>query len=97
VEEFSALGPKDGEGRSLRDFDLEERMFEYPLSFLIYSEQFDGLPVEMKDYVYKRLWEILTGEDDSNAYLHLTNAKCRAIREILIDTKPGLPDYWTRG
>ena len=31
--EFAARGPRDHAGRSLRDFDLERRLFRYPLSF----------------------------------------------------------------
>ncbi|MBI2425909.1 MAG: hypothetical protein HYV27_24000 [Candidatus Hydrogenedentes bacterium] len=97
TERFAALGPFDGQGRSLREFDLESRLFKYPLSYLIYSPQFDGLPEEMKGYVYQRLWGILTGVENTPDYLHLTNAKSRAIREILLATKPGLPAYWTAG
>ncbi|MBL7648082.1 MAG: hypothetical protein JNK74_18010 [Candidatus Hydrogenedentes bacterium] len=96
AEAFSALGPRDSQGRSLRELDLESRLFTYPLSYLIYSPQFDGLPGAMKDYVYQRLWNILTGAEATPDLLFLTNAKCRAIREILIDTKPGLPAYWVR-
>jgi len=94
AEVFARQGPKDSKGRSLREFDMESRMFKYPLSYLIYSPQFDGLPIPMKDYVYENLWRILTGVIDTDEYLHLTNAKSRAIRQILIETKSGLPSYW---
>ena len=40
ASEFSARGPRDGQGRSLRDFDLTTRMMKYPCSHLIYSEPF---------------------------------------------------------
>src|SRR5207237_6574505 len=42
--EFAALGPKDSKGRRLRDFDLQTRLFRYPLSYMIYSASFQGLP-----------------------------------------------------
>lgn len=32
TSEFASRGPKDSEGRSLRDFDLQTRMFKYPCS-----------------------------------------------------------------
>ena len=35
AEEFAARGPRDKKGRSLRDFDLERRLFKYPCSYLI--------------------------------------------------------------
>src|SRR6185436_8976685 len=38
--DFASLGPKDHKGRSLRDLDMKTRMFKYPCSFLIHSEQF---------------------------------------------------------
>ncbi|MBL4904405.1 MAG: hypothetical protein JKY62_17415, partial [Desulfocapsa sp.] len=87
-------GPKDTSDRSLREFDLETRLFRYPLSYLIYSPQFDGLPDEMKEHVYQRLWNILSGEDRDEAYAHLSRRTRRAIREILLETKDDLPAYW---
>jgi hypothetical protein len=96
TEAFEARGPHDGKGRTLRKLDLDGRLFEYPLSFLVYSPQFDGLPDLVKEQVYQRLWNIFTGAEETPDLLHLTNAKCRAVREILIDTKPGLPDYWVK-
>jgi hypothetical protein len=95
TEDFSRRGPKDTAGRSLREFDLNKRMFRYPLSYLIYSETFDGEPAELKEYVYRRLWEILAGKDTTGKFTHLTEADRQAIREILVATKPGLPAYWT--
>jgi len=92
--EFPLSGPHDRRGRSLRDFDLERRLFKYPCSYLIYSESFDALPRPILEFVYRRLWEILSGKDDSKQYSRLTAEDRRAILEILIETKPGLPDYW---
>jgi hypothetical protein len=92
--EFAARGPRDHQGRSLREFDLERRLFKYPCSYEIYSAAFDGLPDVVKDYVYHRLHEVLTGKDMSTDFNRLSAADRRAILEILLDTKPGLPDYW---
>lgn len=88
AEEFVALGPRDRQGRSLRDFNLETRLFEYPLSFLIYTEAFDALPELVKRRVYGRLDGVLDGTDASGDFEHLTEAQRRAIREILLETKP---------
>ncbi|QDT99664.1 hypothetical protein [Gimesia aquarii] len=92
--EFPLSGPRDRRGRSLRDFDLEQRLFKYPCSYLIYSESFDALPRPILDKVYRRLWEILSGKDQTKKYAHLSAHDRRAILEILIETKSGLPDYW---
>jgi len=92
--EFSARGPKDLQGRSLRELDLERRLFRYPCSYLIYSESFDALPDEVKSLVYRGLWEVLTGRDTAPAFEHLTPADRKAILSILQETKTDLPDYW---
>lgn len=94
AEWFSRQGPRDDQGRSLRDLDMKTRMFRYPCSYLVYSESFDALPDEMRDYVWQRLWEILSNEDRSEKFVHLSAADREAIREILRDTKPGLPEAW---
>ncbi len=93
-QEFESLGPQDSQGRSLRQFDLETRLFKYPCSFLIYSESFDNLPPKMRSLIYRRLWAILTGADTGEAFEKIPAEQKRAILEILIATKTGLPDYW---
>ena len=62
---FAAGGPRDPEGRSLREFDLRTRLFRYPVSYMIYSELFDALPRAMRERVYQRLHDVLTGKDAS--------------------------------
>jgi hypothetical protein len=89
-KEFAALGPRDGEGRSLRDFDLRKRLFRYPLSYLIYSEAFAALPAEAAVYVRRRFQEILSGDDQSPGFAHLSSDDRRAILEIVRETKPDL-------
>jgi len=94
AREFSARGPRDRQGRSLRDLDLKTRLLQYPCSYLIYSKAFDALPPPVKDRVYRRLWDVLTGHDQSPAFARRTSAQRSAILEILRATKPGLPEYW---
>jgi hypothetical protein len=94
AEEYARRGPRDPRGRSLRDFDLTRRMFKHPCSSAIYSPLFDALPEPVKDYVLRRLWEVLSGKDASAEFAHLSPADRRAIREILRETKPNLPPEW---
>jgi hypothetical protein len=96
AKEFATRGPFDSQKRSLREFDLKTRLFRYPLSYIIYTKLFDGLPSEAKERVYLRLWEVLTGKDETKEFAHLPKADRQAIREILIDTKKGLPEYWQK-
>jgi hypothetical protein len=84
--EFSAQGPRDAQGRSLRDLQLNGRMFRYPCSYLIYSEAFRSLPAEMLTYVRGRMREILAGNDTSGKFTHLSADDRQAITEILQGT-----------
>ena len=96
AERFAKQGPRDAKGRSLRDFDLETRLFKYPCSYLIYSDAFEQLPATLKERIYERLFEILDGEDSSGAYEKISPASRQAIREILVATKKDLPARWSR-
>jgi len=85
TETFSRRGPRDSQGRSLRDFDLKTRLFRYPLSYMIYSAAFDGLPDQVRVRIYQRLYERLSSDSSETA---------KAILDIVRATKAGLPDYW---
>jgi hypothetical protein len=91
AERFSAQGPRDGKGRSLRDFDLQRRLFRYPCSYMIYSDAFAALPESVRIAVYSRLWQVLSGSDSSPKYAQLSKVDRRAIVEILRATKADLP------
>jgi hypothetical protein len=88
--EFTSRGPRDSKGRSLRDFDLKHRLMHYPLSYLVYSKSFDQMPADLKDYVVRRFREVLTGQDKSPEFAHLSADDRQAILEILHETKPGV-------
>lgn len=90
AKNFSQLGPRDSHNRSLRDFDLQTRMFKYPCSYLIYSPAFDALPVEVKSHVATRLKAVLTGEDASPDFAHLSPTDREVLWQILNETKPDL-------
>lgn len=91
TERFPKTGPRDKQGRSLRDFDLKRRLFQFPCSYMIYTPAFDALPSLAKDAVYNRMWEVLSGREKQPRYRVLSLADRRAIVEILRETKPGLP------
>jgi hypothetical protein len=95
AERFSAAGPRDKKGRSLHELDLNRRLMKYPCSYLIYSPAFDQLPPSAKDPIYRRMWQILSGNEQLARYRSaLSLADRRAIVEILRETKPGLPSYF---
>lgn len=82
--DFASRGPRDSQGRSLRTFDLKTRLFRYPLSYMVYSQAFDTLKLDIKAKLYRHLYDALKarGTDGADAIA------------ILAATKPGLPDYW---
>ncbi len=86
--EFEKDGMRDKKGRSFRDLDLQTRLFRFRLSPMIDSPSFEGLAVEIRGQVYKRLLEILSGEDKSGKYDFLSATDRHAIQEILSDKKP---------
>ena len=87
AEAFAARGPRDAKGRSLRDLQLTTRLMQYPLSYMIYSAAFDGLPADARALAYQRLRDVLSGGDTREQYAHLTPDLRRAIVEILESTK----------
>ena len=94
AEYFSAREPRDSRGRSLRELDLERRLFRYRCSYMIYTDAFDALPVLAKDAVYARLWSVLSGQEPDEVYASLSRDDRQAIVEILRDTKTDLPVYF---
>lgn len=88
AESFTARGPKESQGRSLREFDLQTRMFKYACSYLIYSPSFGSLSDELRNQVISQLTEILEARDVSPHYAHLTPDMRQVILEILRDTHP---------
>jgi hypothetical protein len=95
AERFAKSGPRDRKGRSLYEFDLNRRLMKYPCSYLIYSPAFDALPAGAKEPIYRRMWEVLSGQERDTRYREaLSLADRQAIVEILRDTKKDLPSYF---
>lgn len=88
VADFERRGVSDSHGRSLRQLDLQKRLFKFPCSYMIYTAAFDGLPLQMKDYLWGRLDAILDAARNSPGFESIRLEDRRAVREILIDTKP---------
>ncbi len=94
VRDFEAAGRVDPQGRSLRQLDLDRRLMRYPCSYMIESEAFASLPAAAKQLVYRRLRDVLTGQDQSPEFLTLSVKDRHAILEILLDTQEDLPSDW---
>jgi hypothetical protein len=77
AEVFSAGGPRDSKGRSLRELDLQTRLFKYRCSYMIVSPVFDALPGEVKTAVYARMRDVLAKRQDA------------VVIEMLDELRPG--------
>jgi hypothetical protein len=91
AEQFSARGPADARGRSLRQLDLTRRLLRYPCSYMIYSAAFGALPDEVRAGIYGRMGEVLSGRDTNPKYARLSAADRRDIVDILRETLHDLP------
>lgn len=90
---FEQQGPRDSQGRSLRQFDLQTRLFKHRLSYLIYSAAFDALPDSTRVKVYERLKQHLTSDVQPGSAV-ISAEERMAILEIVRATKVGLPSGW---
>ena len=91
---FLGSAKVDSKGRSFRDFDLKTRLFKYPCSYLIDSAAMNALPEPAKEYVNRRLVEVLSGSDTSKPFAHLSAADRTAISEMLVELKPDFRAAW---
>jgi hypothetical protein len=65
----------------------------YPCSYMIYTEAFDNLPEEVREAIFHRMWEILSGQETGQKYA-LSLSDREAVVDILRETKHGLPVYF---
>ncbi len=72
-------------GRSLKDFDLRQRLFANRCSYMIYSPIFSAMPAEMKTRVLRELASALRENEGSP---HLSAEEKLSIRTILKETLP---------
>jgi hypothetical protein len=94
AEGFAARGPRDRQGRSLRQFDLKQRLFRYRCSYLVYTDLFEHLPRAARDAIFERMWQILSGQERDQRYRRLTLEDRKAVVEILRDTLENIPTYF---
>ena len=88
AELFAAQGRRDPLGRSLREFDLERRVFKYPVSYMVYAPAFDALPAAAKSLVYGRIVDALSGVRRGPLSTGYSDAERQAALEILRTTRP---------
>ncbi len=80
-------------GHSLKDLDLETRLFRNRCSYMIYSRVFQGLPQAIKSRVYSKINRALNDASDPE-FAYLPQEEKVVIQRILDET---LPDWKTGG
>jgi lysyl-tRNA synthetase class I len=61
---------------------------------MIYTEAFDNLPEDVREAIFQRMWQILSGQEKGERYARLSFAGRKAVVDILRETKHGLPVYF---
>ena len=87
----------DSQNRSLKDFDLQTRLFKYRCSYMIYSEAFELLQPMLKRAIYRKLFEVLQADEPPAKFAHLTKSERQTIHDILLATKPEIREMLDQG
>lgn len=61
---------------------------------MIYTQAFDNLPGEVREAIFHRMWQILSGQEADKRYARLSLSDRAAVVDILRETKHGLPVYF---
>ena len=93
---FADGARRNAEGHSLKDLNLEKRLFENRCSYLIYSENFSNLPEPLKRMIYGKLARALHPTEPDDRYYYLRHSERRRIVSILRETLCDLPENWLR-
>ena len=88
-EVFLKRFPKTKDGRSLADFQLNDRLFKHRCSYMVYSEVFKSLPQRVKSAVIARLHAILESDPAPENHPEIKASERRKIAAILRETLPG--------
>jgi hypothetical protein len=91
---FTRDTPQTRDGRSLKDFQLLNRLFKYRCSYMIHSLTFTHLTPPLKETVLSSLWAVLEGKDTSGRFNYLTATERKHIQRILAETLRDAPPAW---
>lgn len=92
--EFLASRRATPDGLSLKDLDLDTRLFNHRCSYMIYSPVFEGLPAVLKTRIYAHLGAVLRAEGGGEEFAYLPAVERQAIHRILAATLEDLPPDW---
>lgn len=90
VKDFQANRRPGPGGLSLKDLDLNTRLFRHRCSYMLYSDHWNGLPAPVRDRCWRRMKVLLSANDPGHA-AWLPAEERAAIRQILAATLPEYP------
>lgn len=97
---FARQGKRDSQGRSLKDFNLKTRLFQYRLSYLIYTDGFQKMPAGARLRILKDIYEFLNANDSTLKAdwdvepQNFPIAERQVILQIVAETLDELSEFW---
>ena len=91
---FTRQGFRSPSGQSLRELDLQHRLFRLRCSYVIQTGPFQTLQSVLRRQILERLHRVLTLPADEPRYAYLESGERQAILEILEKTVPDLSPGW---
>lgn len=76
---------------TLRELDLQTRMFKHPCSYLIETPSFRGLPQELRMAIYRRLIAVVAQDSTHRSVQRLAPSERKILLEILSTSVPEWP------
>ncbi len=97
---FQQQGKRDSKGRSLKDFDLETRLFRHRLSYLIYTDSFNKMPQTARLRVLREIYAFMNATDGELEQVWDVSPEefpwqeRQSIVQIVAETLPDCPKFW---
>ena len=73
---------------------MKSRLLKRRCSYMIYSSLWDGMHPLFKKSVEAKLWNALQENGGDKEFAYLPATEKREIRQIIKETKTGLPAWW---
>ncbi len=87
-EAFTQRFPHTQSGRSLADFQLNDRIFKYRCSYMVYSKTFECLPERVKSAIIRQLHHVCESDPAPGNHPKIKSSERRKIAGILAETLP---------
>ncbi len=85
-KDFLSMRKTLSSGESLRDFDLQTRLFKHRCSYMVHSTVFQGLPPGYKSQLLQSLARALDTQSPDPEYAYLSDREKKTINKLLATT-----------